>query len=155
MSNFDDRNLRDFEENTEALVKAIDKIKSSSHLPATIAQLSKLTGMHRNAISKRLWPRVKLKEIKNARAVKNKLDSVPLKLDDPVKVLEEKLEHAKHELTYWFNKSLDNEKRVKQLEINLQRMSLAREDYEKMLKQERQKTNELTKQLNIMRDLLS
>ncbi|EOV1983749.1 TPA: hypothetical protein ACMDQL_003219 [Vibrio parahaemolyticus] len=155
MSNFDDRNLRDFEENTEALVKAIDKIKSSSHLPATIAQLSKLTGMHRNAISKRLWPRVKLKEIKNARAVKNKLDSVPRKLDDPVKVLEEKLEHAKHELTYWFNKSLDNEKRVKQLEINLQRMSLAREDYEKMLKQERQKTNELTKQLNIMRDLLS
>ncbi|HAS6505046.1 MULTISPECIES: hypothetical protein [Vibrio harveyi group] len=155
MSNFDDRNLRDFEENTEALVKAIDKIKSSSHLPATIAQLSKLTGMHRNAISKRLWPRVKLKEIKNARAVNNKLDSVPRKLDDPVKVLEEKLEHAKHELTYWFNKSLDNEKRVKQLEINLQRMSLAREDYEKMLKQERQKTNELTKQLNIMRDLLS
>lgn len=155
MSNYDERNLRDFDDNTRSLVKAIDKIRSNSHLPATIAQLSKLTGMHRNAISKRLWPRVKLKEIKNTRRAKSEIDAAQRKPVDPVKVLEEKLENAKHELTYWFNKSLDNEKHIKQLEINLQRMSLAREDYEKMLKQERQRTNELTKQLNIMRDLLS
>ena len=69
--------------------------------------------------------------------------------------MEEKLDNAKNELVYWFNKNLDNEKQIKQLEINLERMSLARNDYETMLKQKRDKTTELTKQLNIMRDLLS
>ena len=69
--------------------------------------------------------------------------------------MEERLDNAKNELVYWFNRNLDNEKQIKQLEINLERMSLARNDYETMLKQERDKTTELTKQLNIMRDLLS
>jgi len=155
MSNFDERNQRDFEENTERLVEAIDKIGSSANLPATIAQLSLLTGMHRNAISRRQWPVVKLKEIKNKRKALKQQQSSEKKQIDPITILEGKLDNAKRELVYWFNKNLDNEKKIKQLEQNLQRMTQARGDYGKMLKQERQKTSELTKQLNIMRDLLS
>ncbi|GGW97174.1 hypothetical protein [Alteromonas halophila] len=155
MNNFDERNQRDFEENTKRLVEAMDRIGSSSDLPATIAQLSQLTGMHRNAISRRQWPMVKLKEIKNKRKALRHLQFVEKKQIDPFTILEDRLDNAKRELVYWFNKSLDNEKKIKQLEQNLQRMTQARTDYEYMLKQERQQTNELTKQLTIMRDLLS
>ncbi|MBB1436709.1 MULTISPECIES: hypothetical protein [Pseudoalteromonas] len=156
MSNpFDTKNQRDFDENTEKLVAAIDKINNTPSLPATIAELSRLTGLHRNAISNRVWPNQKLKLIKEKRKNQKKAETNPTVNKNPIKVLEEKLDNAKNELVYWFNKNLDNEKQIKQLEINLERMSLARNDYETMLKQERDKTTELTKQLNIMRDLLS
>jgi len=156
MSNpFDTKNQRDFDENTEKLVTAIDKINNTPSLPATIAELSRLTGLHRNAISNRVWPNQKLKLIKEKRKNQKKAETNPTENKNPIKVLEEKLDNAKNELVYWFNKNLDNEKQIKQLEINLERMSLARNDYETMLKQERDKTTELTKQLNIMRDLLS
>ena len=156
MSNpFDTKNQRDFDENTEKLVAAIDKINNTPYLPATIAELSRLTGLHRNAISNRGWPNQKLKLIKEKRKTQEQAETKSTVNKNPIKVLEEKLDNAKNELVYWFNKNLDNEKQIKQLEINLERMSLARNDYETMLKQERDKTTELTKQLNIMRDLLS
>ena len=156
MSNpFDTKNQRDFDENTEKLVAAIDKINNTPSLSATIAELSRLTGLHRNAISNRGWPNQKLKLIKEKRKTQKQAETKPTINNNPIKVLEEKLDNAKNELVYWFNKSLDNEKQIKQLEINLERMSLARNDYETMLNQERDKTTELTKQLNIMRDLLS
>lgn len=156
MSNpFDIKNQRDFDENTEKLVAAIDKINNTPSLPATIAELSRLTGLHRNAISNRGWPNQKLKLIKEKRKTQEQAETKSTINKNPIKVLEEKLDNAKNELVYWFNKNLDNEKQIKQLEINLERMSLARNDYETMLKQERDKTTELTKQLNIMRDLLS
>lgn len=154
-SPFDIKNQRDFDENTEKLVAAIDKINNTPSLPATIAELSRLTGLHRNAISNRGWPNQKLKLIKEKRKTQEQAETKSTINKNPIKVLEEKLDNAKNELVYWFNKNLDNEKQIKQLEINLERMSLARNDYETMLKQERDKTTELTKQLNIMRDLLS
>ncbi|MBB1420162.1 hypothetical protein H5187_23405 [Pseudoalteromonas sp. SG44-1] len=156
MSNpFDTKNQRDFDENTEKLVAAIDKINNAPSLSATIAELSKLTGLHRNAISNRVWPNQKLQLIKEKRKSQQQAETKPTVNKNPIKILEDKLDNAKNELVYWFNKNLDNEKQIKQLEINLERMSLARNDYETMLKQERDKTTELTKQLNIMRDLLS
>ena len=156
MSNpFDIKNQRTFDENTQKLVAAIDKMNNTPSLPATIAELSRLTGLHRNAISNRGWPNQKLKLIKEKRKTQKQAETKPTINKNPIKVLEEKLDNAKNELVYWFNKNLDNEKQIKQLEINLERMSLARNDYETMLKQERDKTTELTKQLNIMRDLLS
>ena len=156
MSNpFDIKNQRTFDENTQKLVAAIDKINNTPSLPATIAELSRLTGLHRNAISNRGWPNQKLKLIKEKRKAQKQAETKPTINKNPIKVLEERLDNAKNELVYWFNRNLDNEKQIKQLEINLERMSLARNDYETMLKQERDKTTELTKQLNIMRDLLS
>ena len=156
MSNpFDIKNQRTFDENTQKLVAAIDKINNTPSLPATIAELSRLTGLHRNAISNRGWPNQKLKLIKEKRVIQRQAEAKPTINQNPIKVLEEKLDNSKNELVYWFNKNLDNEKQIKQLKINLERMSFARNDYEAMLKNEREKTMELTKQLTIMRDLLS
>lgn len=156
MSNpFNIKNQRDFDENTEKLLTALDKINNKPSLPATIAELSRLTGLHRNAISNRGWPNQKLKLIKEKRVIQRQAEAKPTINQNPIKVLEEKLDNSKNELVYWFNKNLDNEKQIKQLKINLERMSFARNDYEAMLKNEREKTMELTKQLTIMRDLLS
>ncbi|WP_209327104.1 hypothetical protein [Pseudoalteromonas sp. PA2MD11] len=156
MSNyFDEKNKRIFDENTEKLVSAIDKIKNTPSRPATIAELSRLTNLHRNAISNRGWPSLKLKEIKKQRLIQIKANPEADLNHDPLKVLEKKLDNAKSELLYWFNKNLDNEKQIKQLEINLERMSLARNDYETMLKNERMKSMELTKQLEQLKNLIS
>ncbi len=155
MNNFDAKNQRDFELNTDRLVQAIDKIRMNNSLPPTIAQLASLTGMHRNAISKRVWPSVRLEEIKTERKRTSNTSNHQNKPQDPVKVLEEKLENAKRELVYWFNKNLDNEKQIKQLEQNLCRMTDARSNYENMLKQERIKTSELTTQIKTLKEMLS
>ena len=156
MSNpFDIKNQRTFDENTQKLVAAIDKINNTPSLPATIAELSRLTGLHRNAISNRGWPNQKLKLIKEKRKTQEQTETKPTVNKNPIKALEKKLDNAKNELVYWFNKNLDNEKQIKQLEINLERMSLARNDYETMLKQERLKTEELTRKNNLLRDLIS
>lgn len=155
MSNaFDEKNKRDFEKNTELLLSAIEKIRRNSALPATISEVSKITGMHRNGISNRGWPKTKLDEIKEQREIlKNKRNESVDKID-PVKVLEEKLDNAKKELVFWFTKSIDNEKQIKQLNTNLQRMSDARTDYENMLKRERLKTEKLAAELNQLKMLI-
>lgn len=151
-NNFDDRNQLDYDNNTKRLNSAIDKIRATPSLSPSIAELSRLTGIHRNTISSRKWPCFTLREIKKERQLKSKLSIASQK--NPVKLIEDKLANAKRELVYWFNKNLDNEKQIKQLEQNLQRMSQARNDYESMLEQERQKNQELAKQLNLMRELI-
>jgi hypothetical protein len=134
---FDKKNRNDYDKNTDLLHVAIDRIHKTSTLSATIAEISRITGLHRNAISNRVWPGQRLQEIKEQRRqLKNKRIEKTLQLD-PVRVLEDKLENAKRELVFWFTKCSDNEKQIKQLNTNLQRMSDARNDYEDLLKQER------------------
>jgi len=155
VNKFDEKNQKDYEENTKLLVNAIDKIKATPSLSPSIAELSRLTGLHRNSISNRRWPNEKLKELKNERKITAVTNTHSQKQPkSAIKDLEDKLNNAKKELVYWFNKNMDNERKIKQLEQNLNRMSTARSDYENMLNQEREITYELTKQLNLMRDLL-
>ncbi|MEI6894319.1 MAG: hypothetical protein V5789_06735 [Colwellia sp.] len=151
---FDEKNSSDYEKNTDLLHLAMEKIHQTPTLSATIAELSRITGLHRNAISNRVWPGQKLHEIKEHRKqLKTKTVENLVKID-PVSVLEEKLDNAKRELVFWFTKCTDNEKQIKQLNTNLQRMSDARSNYENMLKQERLKTEELKTELNQLRMLI-
>jgi len=87
MSNpFDIKNQRTFDENTQKLVAAIDKINNTPSLPATIAELSRLTGLHRNAISNRGWPNQKLKLIKEKRKTQKQAETKPTINKNPIKV---------------------------------------------------------------------
>ena len=151
---FDEKNRNDYEKNTSLLHVAIDKIRKTPTLPATIAELSRITGLHRNSISNRVWPGTKLKEIKEQRIELKKQKTENVVKIDPVRVLEDKLDNAKQELVFWFTKCTDNEKQIKQLSTNLKRMSDARSDYENMLKQERLYTEKLKKELNQLRMLI-
>ena len=154
MQAFDEKNNSNFKKNTELLISAVNKIKKTNALPATIAELSRMTGLHRNAISNRQWPGKELQEIKNERKkIKNK--QVEISSDvNPITVLEEKLADAKRELVYWFTKCSDNELKINQLTTNLNRMSQARDSYEDMLKQERAETKKLLKELEQLKALI-
>lgn len=149
-----EKNKNDFDKNTNLLNVAIEKIHRTSSLATTIAELSRLTGLHRNAISNRIWPGQKLNIIKEQREKLKKKKIENLRKVPPVKIAEDKLDNAKRELVYWFTKCSDNEQQIKQLSTNLKRMSDARNDYEKMLKQERLKTIRLTSELNQLKELI-
>ena len=47
---YDKKNSDDYEENTSLLKKALSDIESNKKLKATIAQLSAMSGVHRNTI---------------------------------------------------------------------------------------------------------
>lgn len=150
---YDSVNQKTYEDNTVLLVNALDSIDKDPSLAATIANLVILTGIHRNTVSERKWPKDKLEKIKIAR--KNKPSEPPKKEEKPENILDEKLNNAKHELVYWFNKTNDLEREVNQLNINLSRMADARSDYERMLILERKKTEKLQSEVQTLKELLS
>ena len=150
---YDSVNQKTYEDNTVLLVNALDSIEKDPSLAATIANLVILTGIHRNTVSERKWPKDKLEEIKTDR--KNKPSESPKKEETPENILGEKLNNAKHELVYWFNNSNDLKREVTQLNINLSRMADARSDYERMLILERKKTEKLQSEVQTLKELLS
>ena len=66
MSNeaYDQKNNDDYEAITSALNIALIDLQNNKKLKPTIAQLSKMTGIHRNTITNRGWPVQKLNQIK-------------------------------------------------------------------------------------------
>lgn len=68
---YDQKNSEDYETNTLSINKALLEIEQDPKLKATIAQLSKMTGIHRNTITNRDWPIQKLREIKDKRKLKD------------------------------------------------------------------------------------
>lgn len=127
---FDSRNKEDFDQNTEALSKALQAIASDNKLKATISELSRISGIHRNTIRNRRWPSERLEAIKEQR----KLEELRLKLkkekrQDPVSVLAEKLEKSRLEVVYWFNQRNELEETARALELRLKSMSESRDFY--------------------------
>lgn len=150
---YDSVNQKIYEDNTELLVNALGTIEKDPSQAATIANLAILTGIHRNTISERKWPKDKLEDIKTDR--KNKPSQSTKNGEKPEKILGDKLENAKLELVYWFNLSNDLKKETTQLNINLSRMADARSDYERMLILERKKTKKLQNEVQTLKELLS
>jgi hypothetical protein len=129
---FESRNKEDFDQNTEALSKALQAIASDNKLKATISELSRISGIHRNTIRNRRWPSERLEAIKEQR----KLEELRIKLkkekrQDPVSVLAEKLEKCRLEVVYWFNQRNELEETARALEVRLKSMSESRDFYHK------------------------
>ena len=127
---FESRNKEDFDQNTEALRKALQVIASDNKLKATISELSRISGIHRNTIRNRRWPSERLEAIKEQR----KLEELRIKLkkekrQDPVSVLAEKLEKSRLEVVYWFNQRNELEETARALEVRLKSMSESRDFY--------------------------
>lgn len=127
---FESRNKEDFDQNTEALSKALQVIASDNKLKATISELSRISGIHRNTIRNRRWPSERLEAIKEQR----RLEELRIKLkkekrQDPVSVLAEKLEKSRLEVVYWFNKRNELEATARALEVRLKSMGDSRDFY--------------------------
>lgn len=74
MSNeaYDQKNNDDYEAITSALNIALIDLQNNKKLKPTIAQLSKMTGIHRNTITNRGWPVQKLNQLKDIRKAEEK-----------------------------------------------------------------------------------
>lgn len=136
MSNqtYDQRNKEDFETNTLALNNALLEIKSNKKLKATIAQLSKMTGIHRNTITNRAWPIQTLNQIKKDRKNEENLEKEKdnQNTKDTKKLLEEKLTQTQNEVIYWFNEYNDMKRYFEHSSKRFEKMRESR-DYYKML----------------------
>jgi hypothetical protein len=103
---FDQKNKDDFDQYTELLTRALFDIGANESLKATVAELSRLTGMHRNTIRQRVWPLERLEIIKENRRIEVLRNKVSNKKPvDPMVVLTEKLESARIEVLHWFTEA--------------------------------------------------
>ncbi|HDS1738729.1 hypothetical protein NPS49_02210 [Pseudomonas putida] len=131
---FDQKNKDDFDRYTELLSKGLHEIAINDSLKATVAELSRITGVHRNTIRMRVWPLQKLETIKENRQIEALRKQVSKnKPADPVKVLTEKLESARVEVLHWFGQSNKSED---QAEENLRLytdMKKSRDTYRNLL----------------------
>jgi uncharacterized phage infection (PIP) family protein YhgE len=68
---FDEKNQEDFIKLTERILDALEKISKNKAIPATQEKLRELSGCSRKTLHNRIWPVIKLKEIKAARKASN------------------------------------------------------------------------------------
>lgn len=150
---YDAKNAEDYEANTTLLIEALEKIGANNSLPASIAQLSRMTGLHRNTIADRGFPKGQLQEIKEARQKEGKGGETGGSRESHVRVLEEKLNNAFKELVYWFNKHQSIQHAYEQLATNYARMMEAKNLHQKKYLAEKQKNDELRGQINLLTEL--
>ena len=62
---FDAKNKLDYDRNTELLAQGLMQIASDPNLKPTMAELSRITGIHRNTIRQRDFPAQRLEAIKD------------------------------------------------------------------------------------------
>lgn len=120
---FAQKNQEDFDRNTGVLTNGLMEIAGSTKLKPTIAELSRITGIHRNTIRQRIWPAQRLLAIKESRVIETlRKNLAKEKKVDPLNVLTEKLQASRLEVLHWFNYSkelADKNKHLKQ-EIKIQ-----------------------------------
>ncbi|MBM6444443.1 hypothetical protein JQF37_12525 [Pseudomonas sp. MIL9] len=127
---FDQKNREDFDRNTAILNDALMKMAGSSKIKASISELARISGIHRNTIRDRGWPLERIEAIKKNR----QLDVYRQKLEkeksvDPLSVLSDRLEASRVEVIHWFNKCLDAEKKRLKTEDQLAMMKESRDTY--------------------------
>lgn len=153
---FDSKNKDDFDKYTEALNKALASIASDRKLDATVALLSKLTGIHRNTIRNRQWPLQRLESIKDQRRLEDisRLRKKEKK-QDPVSILSEKLEKSRLEVVYWFNQFRDAEHTSRSYERRLNDLRGSRDKYLQLAESRLVEVNNLRSDIEKLREVIS
>ncbi|WP_201580098.1 hypothetical protein [Psychrobacter sp. Pi2-52] len=131
MNAYDQKNSDDYDANTLLLEKALSDIKGNKRLKATVAQLSEMTGIHRNTISNRVWPVQELKQIRDSRKTeeKSRKEQVRLSTANVKNALEAKLSRTQSEVIYWFNEYQDIKRVAEHSDKRLQKMRESRDYY--------------------------
>jgi len=128
-SAFDAKNSEDFETVTAAILAALVAIEKDPNLPATQACLANKAKIHRNTIRNRAkdnsllegglgWPLSELDRIKRERAISAFSNAVLEKTDkDRIVELENQLEVARMKAGYWFHRTLDMKRDLRDLNV--------------------------------------
>lgn len=152
LQKYDEKNQQDYDENTDLINVGLDRISSDINLKPTIAQLSQITGLHRNTLNNRSFPKERLRKIKQKRKVYSELKKVEKK--DAVKELEDQLDNAKVELIHWFTKFHALELNFQQLQIKTSRTKESLDFHKKDLIEEQEKSKFLNEELNRLKYLI-
>lgn len=145
---FEEKNENDFQNNTNKIIDALEKIRSDPSLRPFVKTITDLTGIHRNTISNRVWPLQKLDQIKSEREAKKNKDSKK-SLKSTENILQDKLNNAQKELLYWFSLHKNLNESFTQLQINYEEMILARDSYKKEAEIYKHKLEELQKNIEL------
>ncbi|MFP6863541.1 hypothetical protein [Pseudomonas sp.] len=152
---FDVSNKIDFDRNTEALTQGLLRIAADKELKVTVAELSRITGIHRNTIRQRGWPLDRLEAIKDNRRLEVLASKVKVeKKKDPKSILMERLEKSRLEVLYWFDRYRDSESTVFTLEKRLNSVRESRDFYVKIYEEEREKLKNHEAEIVKLRDAL-
>ncbi|EKT4493110.1 hypothetical protein ACF8FG_20835 [Pseudomonas sp. YQ_6] len=152
---FDSRNQLDFDKNTELLAEGIMQIASNSALKPTAAELSRLTGIHRNTIRQRRWPLERLEAIRDSRRIEVLSQKVKAeKKQDPKTILLQRLENSRLEVLYWFNRFQEAESSWATLEKRLATVRESRDYYVQLADDLRLKITQQDTEIQKLRDAL-
>lgn len=153
---YDKKNQEDFDANSQALADALDKIAQDKKLKPTIAQLSKLTGIHRNTISERGWPKERLEKISNARdsELARKKKKAEAKGGNTKELLQKSLDQTQQEVVFWFNEYQDTKKYFDHKSNQFEKMRDSRDYYLKELESERKKSKDLQIEVDQLKDII-
>lgn len=157
MKAYDQKNHDDYEANTLSLKKALSDIKGNKQLKATIAQLSEMTGIHRNTISNRVWPVQKLKQIRETRKTEEKSheEQVRLSTTDVRNALEAKLSRAQSEVIYWFKEYQDTKRVAEHSNKRLQKMRESRGYYKTLSDTDKRSLLEAEQEIKKLKKMLA
>lgn len=153
---YNQKNSEDYEENTLTLNNALLEIEGNKNLKATVAQLSKMTGIHRNTITNRSWPVQKLKQIKEKRKVEEKSseEQANQNTSDPKNVLEDKLTQARNEVIYWFNEYQDTKRFFEHSNTRFEKMRESRDHYKILYETDRNSLFNAEQEIERLKELL-
>ena len=157
MNAYDQKNSDDYDANTLLLEKALSDIKGNKRLKATVAQLSEMTGIHRNTISNRVWPVQELKQIRDSRKTeeKSRKEQVRLSTKDVKNALEAKLSRAQSEVIYWFNEYQDIKRVAEHSDKRLQKMRESRDYYKTLSDTDKRSLSEAEQEIKKLRKMLA
>lgn len=156
LSAFNQKNKEDFDRYSEMLSQSLLDIAGNESLKATVAELSRLTGIHRNTIRQRVWPLERLESIKENRRLDVLRQQVSKKNPvDPVVLLTEKLEAARVEILHWFTqaKSAEDESRVN--EQKYENMVGSRDTFKNLLADANKRLLDSQKEIDKLKQVIS
>jgi len=152
---FDVKNKLDYDKNTELLAQGIMRIAADPKLRPTIAELSRITGIHRNTIRQRDFPSERLEAIKENRRIAVIAQRVKAeKKQDPKTVLMQRLEKSRLEVLYWFNRHQESENTCATLDKRLATIRESRDYYVQIADGLRKKIKEQETEILKLRDAL-
>lgn len=157
MNAYDQKNSDDYDANTLLLEKALSDIKGNKRLKATVAQLSEMTGIHRNTISNRVWPVQELKQIRDSRKTeeKSRKEQVRLSTANVKNALEAKLSRTQSEVIYWFNEYQDIKRVAEHSDKRLQKMRESRDYYKTLSDTDKRSLSEAEQEIKKLRKMLA
>ncbi|MDN4503827.1 hypothetical protein QX776_15555 [Alteromonadaceae bacterium BrNp21-10] len=149
---YDEKNTKDYDDNTIKLNDALEKISKNSDLPATQKEVARISGIHRNTVSEREFPAIRLKEIKKQRKEQEQQEQQDIK--SKVEELTEERDNIAKEVVYWFSEFTKANKDRDDLELQLRRQIENTDFYKTEFEKQKEKIKTLQDKNEQLKELL-